>query len=138
MSLGKNMLSRWSRLVTNLSQVGSFKNSVVRNELLVNYSKVAVAAEPIVNDSTEKGFSNRSEVNLNKAFWTKPCSLALAPGSPLRIEEPKFEGVTRFILKLLLFYSKQSKSIRGANVVYHRIVSQVDKPAIYNVLLSMD
>ncbi|OVA09292.1 Ubiquinol-cytochrome c chaperone [Macleaya cordata] len=66
-------------------------------------------------------------------FWSKPCSLALAPDSPLRIEEPKFEGFKRIMLKLLLFYSKQSKSIRGANVIYRRVISQVDKPAIYNV-----
>uniref|UniRef100_A0A2P2LTR5 Uncharacterized protein MANES_14G038300 n=1 Tax=Rhizophora mucronata TaxID=61149 RepID=A0A2P2LTR5_RHIMU len=64
-------------------------------------------------------------------FWSKPVSLALAPDSLLRIEEPKYEGIRYFIFKLLLFYSKQSKSIRGANVVYQRIVSQVDKPAIY-------
>lgn len=64
-------------------------------------------------------------------FWSKPCSLALAPDSSLRVEEPNYEGVKRIIFKLMLFYSKQSKSIRGANVVYRRIVSQVDKPLIY-------
>ncbi|XP_004485601.2 uncharacterized protein [Cicer arietinum] len=37
------------------------------------------------------------------------------------------------MLKLMLFYSKQSRSIRGANVVYRRILSQVDKPPIYEV-----
>lgn len=65
-------------------------------------------------------------------FWSKPCSLALAPESPLRVEEPKYEGVKRLVLRLMLFYSKQSKSIRGANVIYQRVVSQVDKPAIYD------
>jgi cytochrome b pre-mRNA-processing protein 3 len=65
-------------------------------------------------------------------FWSKPCSLALAKDSPLRIEEPDFSGIKRLMLKLLLFYSKQSKSIRGANVVYKRIISQVDKPPIYD------
>jgi hypothetical protein len=64
-------------------------------------------------------------------FWSKPSSLALAPDSPLRVEEPNYEGIKRIILKLMLFYSKQSKSIRGANVVYRRIISQVDKPLIY-------
>ena len=72
------------------------------------------------------------QVQLNKMFWTKPCSLALPQGSPLRVEEPKYEGIRHIIFKLLLFYSKESKSIRGANVVYRQIVSQVDKPAIYN------
>lgn len=64
-------------------------------------------------------------------FWSKPCSLALPRDSPLRVEEPDYQGIKRFMLKLMLFYSKQSKSIRGANVVYQRIISQVDKPPIY-------
>lgn len=64
-------------------------------------------------------------------FWSKPCSLALAADSPLRVEEPKYEGIKHTIFKLLLFYSKQSQSIRGANVVYKRIISQVEKPLIY-------
>ena len=68
---------------------------------------------------------------MDKMFWSKPCSLALALDSPLRIEEPKYEGIRRFLLKMMLFYSKQSTYIRGANVVYRRIVTQVDKPAIY-------
>ncbi|OAY78464.1 Ubiquinol-cytochrome-c reductase complex assembly factor 1, partial [Ananas comosus] len=72
-------------------------------------------------------------VKLNALFWSKPCSLALVRDSPLRVEEPRFEGIRRIIFKLLLFYSKQSKSIRGANVVYRRVISQVDKPAIYDV-----
>ncbi|KAJ6933915.1 hypothetical protein NC651_009095 [Populus alba x Populus x berolinensis] len=91
----------------------------------------AMAASPIL--SSQKVFPSNSVVNLDKNFRSKPCSLALAPDSPLRIEEPEYEGIRRFVLKLLLFYSKQSKSIRGANVVYRRIVSQVDRPAIYEV-----
>lgn len=71
------------------------------------------------------------QVNLDKMFWSKPCSLALPLDSPLRVNEPDYQGFKRFIFKLMLFYSKQSKSIRGANVVYRRIVSQVDKPLIY-------
>lgn len=71
---------------------------------------------------------------MNKMFWSKPCSLALPPDSPLRIDDPKYDGVKRFILKLMLFYSKQSKSIRGANVIYRRVIDQVDKPPIYNGL----
>lgn len=71
------------------------------------------------------------QVNLDKMFWSKPCSLALPPDSPLRVEEPDYQGIKRFIFKLMLFYSKQSKSIRGANVVYRRIKYQVDKPPIY-------
>ena len=69
---------------------------------------------------------------MDKLFWSKPCSLALPPESPLRMDEPQYEGIKRLFLKLMLFYSKQSKSIRGANVVYKRVVSQVDKPDIYD------
>jgi hypothetical protein len=65
-------------------------------------------------------------------FLSKPCSLALPPDSPHRAVDPQFKGIRRFLLTLLLFYSKQSKSIRGANVVYDRITSQVDTPAIYD------
>jgi len=65
-------------------------------------------------------------------FLSKPCSLALPPDSPLRAADPQYEGIKRFMLTLLLFYSKQSKAIRGANVVYDRITSQVDSPAIYD------
>ncbi|CAA6656410.1 unnamed protein product [Spirodela intermedia] len=51
----------------------------------------------------------------------------------ITIEEPQYEGLKRILLKLMLFYSKQSKDIRGANVIYKRVISQVDKPAIYDV-----
>ncbi|KAF3335517.1 Ubiquinol-cytochrome-c reductase complex assembly factor 1 [Carex littledalei] len=94
-------------------------------------SKVA----PANVDSSPPTISEKPEVkvDLNAMFWSKPCSLALAKDSPLRIEEPEFSGMKRLMLKLLLFYSKQSKSIRGANIVYKRIISQVDKPPIYDV-----
>ncbi|KAG5558291.1 hypothetical protein RHGRI_008274 [Rhododendron griersonianum] len=147
------MFSRWSRAATYLYRVGPQKDVVIRRDFCSlsgrGYSKVAATAEvPVAVDSGEKGHANTPEisgislgsaipeytlVNLNKMFWAKPCSLALATDSPLRVEEPKYEGIRHIIFKLLLFYSKQSKSIRGANVVYRRIVSQVDKPAIYNV-----
>nr|AFK45549.1 unknown [Lotus japonicus] len=65
-------------------------------------------------------------------FWSKPCSLALPRDSPMRVEEPDYQGIKRFFSQTLCcFYSKQSRSIRGANVVYQRIISQVDKPPIY-------
>lgn len=72
------------------------------------------------------------QVQLDKLFLSKPFSLALATDSPLRMDEPQYEGIKRLFLKLMMFYSKQSKHIRGANVIYRRIVSQVEKPAIYD------
>ncbi|GAB4825900.1 hypothetical protein Ancab_008767 [Ancistrocladus abbreviatus] len=130
------MFSRWGRAIAQISKAGcqmriiEFKNHLVAHQ---HYAKVAAASIPTTVDSIEVGCPQNNMVNLDKMFWSKPCSLALALDSPLRIEDPKYEGIRRIILKLLLFYSKQSTSIRGANVVYKRIVSQVDKHAIYNV-----
>ncbi|KAE8056836.1 hypothetical protein FH972_013572 [Carpinus fangiana] len=127
------MLPRWGRTITNLSRVGLQNNLKFGKDFNVvssrSYAKVAAAA----TDSVEKGLPSAPSINLNKMFWSKPSSLALASDSPLRVEEPNYEGIKRIILKLMLFYSKQSKSIRGANVVYRRIISQVDKPLIYEV-----
>ncbi|XAR66100.1 hypothetical protein NMG60_11012181 [Bertholletia excelsa] len=129
------MLPRWSRATTYLYKVAQQGNTTIGRHFSASscriYSNVAAAAELPV-DSAGKA-ANPPEVNLNKMFWSKPCSLALAPDSPLRIEEPKYEGIKYIIFKLLLFYSKQSTFIRGANVVYRRITSQVDKTTIYNV-----
>ncbi|CAI9767603.1 unnamed protein product [Fraxinus pennsylvanica] len=97
-----------------------------------NYSKNA-AAEPDLLESAEKTYTSRPEVNLNKMFWSKPCSLALPRDSPQRIEDPKYEGFKLVILRLMLFYSKQSQSIRWANAIYSRVLYQVDRPAIYDV-----
>ncbi|ESQ43454.1 hypothetical protein EUTSA_v10014342mg [Eutrema salsugineum] len=123
------MLPRLSRAVTQISKLRSLcTNGSTQNPSFFSrygYATVAPAAE--------KDFPSKSPINLDKMFLSKPCSLALPKDSPLRIDEPNYEGIRRFILKLLLFYSKQSISIRGANVIYKRIVSQVDKPAIYEV-----
>lgn len=133
------MLSRWSRAVAQLSRTGSqtriigFLNHDAQNvSFRQNYAKVAAFSMPssLHKDSDDATFPT---VKLDKLFWSKPCSLALAKDSPLRIEEPNYEGIRRFFLRLMLFYSKQSKSIRGANVVYKRVLTQADRPAIYNV-----
>ncbi|XP_052187334.1 uncharacterized protein LOC127798073 [Diospyros lotus] len=130
------MLPRCSRAVSYLSRVALRKDIAAARGLsgfsCRSYSQVA-AVDTVAAGSAEKSHTNAPQVNLNKMFWSKPCSLSLAPDSPLRIEEPKYEGIRHIMLKLMLFYSKQSKSIRGANLVYRRITSQVDKPAIYNV-----
>lgn len=130
------MLSRWSRAASSLSKLRFHPKIEASNDLSSfyrNHSRVAAAATATPVDSPVKEVSGKSEVKLNALFWSKPCSLALALDSPLRIEEPKYDGIRRMFLKLLLFYSNQSKSIRGANVVYRRIITQVDKPAIYDV-----
>uniref|UniRef100_A0A1D1ZK33 Ubiquinol-cytochrome c reductase complex chaperone CBP3 n=1 Tax=Anthurium amnicola TaxID=1678845 RepID=A0A1D1ZK33_9ARAE len=131
------MLRRWRRAVAHLYGVASKKMDECpgRDGLsqLVprrNCSKVAATPAP---DSVPRGSLPKTNVKLNALFWSKPFSLALAPDSPLKIEEPQYEGIKRLMLKLLLFYSKQSKAIRGANVVYRRVITQVDKPAIYDV-----
>ncbi|XP_074281826.1 uncharacterized protein LOC141606554 [Silene latifolia] len=131
------MLSRWSRVVARISTAESrgkilgFMNGE-SGLIKRNYAKVA-AFESV--DSVDKGFDNGGvpKVKLDKMFWSSPSSLALAKDSPLRIEEPHYEGIRRFMLKLMLFYSKQSKSIRCANVVYKRVLTQVERPVIYDV-----
>lgn len=128
------MLTRWSRAISQFARVNySQRNSKLGRHLSSyhsrDYSKVAAVAEPAV----EKVYNVNAEVNLKKMFWSKPHSLALAPDSPFRVEDPQYEGFKRFIFKLMLFYSKQSKSIRGANVIYRRVIHQVDRAAIYDV-----
>ncbi|XP_030530249.1 ubiquinol-cytochrome-c reductase complex assembly factor 1 [Rhodamnia argentea] len=136
------MFPRWSRALNHLSRVRPIRNVEVRDEFRAfshrSYAKAAAAAAaaaavPIAPDYAGNNLSGRPAVNLERMLRSKPCSLALAPDSPLRIEEPKYEGIRRMILRLMLFYSKQSRSIRGANVVYRRILHQVNKPAIYEV-----
>ncbi|XP_022737103.1 ubiquinol-cytochrome-c reductase complex assembly factor 1 [Durio zibethinus] len=127
------MLPRWSRALTHLSKLRSLNSIEVGKDFSMIRCQSYAAVAPASADSLNKSFPAKSRVNLDKMFWSKPCSLALAPDSPLRVEDPKYEGIKRMILKMMLFYSKQSKSIRGANVIYRRILSQVDKPAIYEV-----
>ncbi|XP_039126748.1 ubiquinol-cytochrome-c reductase complex assembly factor 1 [Dioscorea cayenensis subsp. rotundata] len=138
------MLSRWRSAASNPSTLGLIHGFVAPREMYSLdrcYSKVAAApaaqatteSSSSTSSSRPKRFVEKPEVRLHALFWSKPTSLALAPNSPLRIEEPKFEGFRYIMLKLLLFYSKQSKAIRGANVVYRRITSQIDKPSIYDV-----
>ncbi|KAK8530824.1 hypothetical protein V6N13_030761 [Hibiscus sabdariffa] len=127
------MLPRWSRALTHLSKLQSLDSfgSSIHFGMIHRQSYAAVA--PAAADSIDKSLPTKSSVNLDKMFRSKPCSLAIPRGSPLRVEDPKYEGLKRVILKMMLFYSKQSKSIRGANVIYRRVLTQVDKPAIYEV-----
>ncbi|XP_009140869.1 ubiquinol-cytochrome-c reductase complex assembly factor 1 [Brassica rapa] len=123
------MFPRLGRAVTQISKLRSFSSNASPFFSRCGYATVAQADDaPSQND-----FPSKSPVNLDKLFWSKPCSLALPKDSPLRVDEPDYQGVRRFILKMLLFYSKQSTSIRGANVIYKRIIAQVDTPAIYDV-----
>ncbi|KAK6250402.1 hypothetical protein SCA6_004407 [Theobroma cacao] len=127
------MLPRWNRALAHLSKLRLFNSIELGKDFSMIHRQSYAAVAPAAPDSPDKSFPARSTVNLDKMFWSKPCSLALAPDSPLRVEDPKYDGIKRIILKMMLFYSKQSKSIRGANVIYRRVLSQVDKPAIYEV-----
>uniref|UniRef100_A0A1J3II50 Ubiquinol-cytochrome-c reductase complex assembly factor 1 n=1 Tax=Noccaea caerulescens TaxID=107243 RepID=A0A1J3II50_NOCCA len=128
------MLPRFGRLVTQTSKLRSLTTNGSMKNLSFFSSRYGYAAvAPAADAPPQKDFPSKSTINLDKMFWSKPCSLALPKDSPLRIDEPNYEGFRRVILKLLLFYSKQSISIRGANVIYKRIIAQVDKPAIYDV-----
>ncbi|XP_022133274.1 ubiquinol-cytochrome-c reductase complex assembly factor 1 [Momordica charantia] len=130
------MLAKWSRATRHLWRLGAESNLKFSTDLRVCphrcYAKVAAAVAPNIGH-LEKGILGGHVVQLDKLFLSKPFSLALATDSPLRMDEPQYEGIKRLFLKLMMFYSKQSKHIRGANVIYRRIVSQVEKPAIYDV-----
>ncbi|MBA0547974.1 hypothetical protein Golob_019101, partial [Gossypium lobatum] len=127
------MLPRWSRALIHLSKLRSFNSIESGKDFSLIHCQSYAAVAPAPAPSADSFPPTKSSVNLDKMFWSKPCSLALAPDSPLRVEDPKYEGIRRIVLKMMLFYSKQSKSIRGANVIYRRVLSQVDKPAIYEV-----
>ncbi|XP_057806701.1 uncharacterized protein LOC131021504 [Salvia miltiorrhiza] len=128
------MLPRWGRVLSRINRINSIQKSseLVKKEsspfLFRDYAKVAAAVEPNAKSDIIK-----PEVNLNKLFWSKPRSLALAADSPHRIYDPQYKGIRRFILKLMLFYSKQSQFIRWANAIYIRVRYQVDRPPIYDV-----
>lgn len=146
-ALGQGMLSRWSRVISLGSTVG-LGERLGRNKspfpLLQNYSK-AVERTTLDkdNNSLSKKDFHRAEldrndtgssfqVSGNMVFMSKPCSLALPPNSKLSVQEPEFKGFYRFILRLLLYYSKESRYIRKADVFYKRIIYQVDRPEIYD------
>ncbi|GMI95367.1 hypothetical protein like AT5G51220 [Hibiscus trionum] len=126
-------MPRWSRALTHLSKLRSFDSFGSAKDFGMIHRQSYAAAAPAAADSVDKSFPTKSSVNLDKMFRSNPCSLAIPRGSPLRVEDPKYEGLKHILLKMMLFYSKQSKSIRGANVIYRRVLSQVDKPAIYEV-----
>ncbi|TKW34802.1 hypothetical protein SEVIR_2G329800v4 [Setaria viridis] len=154
-------MSRWHTAACRISAAAASRNSAAESRVLSRACSKAPSLPPLppplqtlartfaksaaaaTSTSTATSRSSgaappasagpRPEVRLNSMFLSKPCSLALPPDSPLRAADPQYEGIKRFMLTLLLFYSKQSKALRGANVVYDRITSQVDAPAIYDV-----
>ncbi|PWZ13572.1 Ubiquinol-cytochrome-c reductase complex assembly factor 1 [Zea mays] len=148
-------MSRWRAAASSISAAAASRNSAAEARVLSRALAKAPSPPPLPPQTLSRTFAKSaaatatatspgpgatsppagtwSEIRLNSMFLSKPCSLALPPDSPHRAVDPQFKGIRRFLLTLLLFYSKQSKSIRGANVVYDRITSQVDTPAIYDV-----
>jgi len=61
----------------------------------------------------------------------KARSLSLISSSRFRVVDPAPSGFTHTVLKLLGYYGKQSRLIRGANTLYSRISSQVNQPKLY-------
>ncbi|KAL3638754.1 hypothetical protein CASFOL_016661 [Castilleja foliolosa] len=130
------MMPRWSRVLSQLTMVRNLQNNELASRDLYtlsfrNYANVSAATAV---DPSAKPDTIKPEVNLNKMFWSKPSSLALVSDSPYRVDDPHYEGIERAILKMMLFYNKQSQSIRWANVIYSRVTYQVDRPAIYDAL----
>ncbi|CAH2070479.1 unnamed protein product [Thlaspi arvense] len=129
------MLPKLGRILTQTSKLRSFTpNGSMKNpSFLSRYGYATATVAPADDAPPQNDFPRKSPINLDKMFLSKPCSLALPKDSPLRVDDPNYQGFRRFILKMLLFYSKQSVSIRGANVIYKRIISQIETPAIYDV-----
>lgn len=61
----------------------------------------------------------------------KARSLSLDSSSRFRVVDPAPSGFTHTVLKVLGYYGKQSRLIRGANSLYSRISSQVNQPELY-------
>nr|XP_043634664.1 ubiquinol-cytochrome-c reductase complex assembly factor 1-like isoform X3 [Erigeron canadensis] len=68
---------------------------------------------------------------------TRPVAsveVPINPDSTIYTYAAKSEGQDLEQLGEVFFRSEQSTSIRAANVIYLRVVSQVDKPSVYDVL----
>ncbi|KAG2312459.1 hypothetical protein Bca52824_024016 [Brassica carinata] len=119
------MLPRFGRTVCQISKLPS---------LTTNLSFFSRYGYTTVAPAEQKDFS-RSPVNLDKMFWSncpnsfKDNFLFLMISFLVMLKLIS----NMFILKMLLFHSKQSVAIRGANVIYKLIIAQVDTPAIYYV-----
>lgn len=61
----------------------------------------------------------------------KPRSLRIDPSSNLRLSDPDPQGWRGMALKLLGFYSRQSRLIRGSKTLYSRVSSHVERPELY-------
>jgi len=71
------------------------------------------------------------DLEIESQRTVKARSLSLDSSSRFRVVDPASSGLTRTVLKLLGFYGKQSRLIRGANTLYSRISSQVNQPELY-------
>jgi hypothetical protein len=71
------------------------------------------------------------DLEIEKQKTIKASSLSLDRSSRIRVVDPAPSGFTHTVLKLLGYYGKQSRLIRGANTLYSRISHQVDQPELY-------
>lgn len=74
---------------------------------------------------------SRKDLEIEKRRTIKARSLSLDSTSRFRVVDPASSGFTHTVLKLLGYYGKQSRLIRGANTLYSRISSQVNQPELY-------
>ena len=71
------------------------------------------------------------DLEIEKQKTIKARSLSLDSSSRFRVVDPAPSGFTHTVLKLLGYYGKQSRLIRGANTLYSRISLQVNQPELY-------
>lgn len=86
----------------------------------------AQVAEQVVDTSPSE-----KDLEIEKQKTIKARSLSLDRSSRIRVVDPAPSGFTHTVLKLLGYYGKQSRLIRGANTLYSRISHQVDQPELY-------
>ena len=71
------------------------------------------------------------DLEREKQKTIKARSLSLDRSSRFRVVDPAPSGFTHTVLRVLGYYGKQSRLIRGANTLYSRISYQVDQPELY-------
>lgn len=111
------MLVRWSRLAAR-------RNHLTLQASRLSSSPALPQAPKIVEDS-------ETEASAKLLFTSKPQSLTLPPASKLRVLERQPTGFTGFALRLMGYYHRDSKFLRGARTLHSRVARHVENPALY-------
>eukprot|EP00250_Pteridium_aquilinum_P012147 c20535_g1_i1 orf=492-1334(-) len=86
--------------------------------------EAAPAQQDAVTDNSSQGFAKL-------LTSLKPRPLDLPANTKLRYVEPEFGGLARLGLRLMGYYHRKSKLLRGARTLHVRIALHADNPALY-------